>query len=121
MENNTISTNVEDIKTTEVVEVQPKKEKKKVVKSRNYEELKEAGIRGMSDAEKAKLIEGLKEELAVAKHHAESYAVNAEKSYEQSRQMREDIENYKAEMNRKLQFCVNAITHANDAIMMALK
>lgn len=110
---------VENVTEVKEVETKPKRTNKKP--SRTIEELDKIGVRSMSEAEKAKYIEYLREELAMANGTIESYKSNCEKAYASNRMAIDNLNNFKAEATAKINFMQQAIGTCYSSIIMANK
>lgn len=86
---------------------------------RTIEDLHNASIRSMSDSEKAKYIEALREALVDANTRIELLDHNCQSAYEKVRTVTQQYEELKIKAQTKLQFAKQAISTCNASIILA--
>lgn len=101
----------------------PKKETKETKapvkrrKTRSYQELVQAAVKGMTDKEKENLIAALKDEISVNLLKIESLKNNCESAYAQARELEKQYEAMEQHYRTKLQY----IDEQTNAFLKAIR
>jgi len=104
----------------EKAEPKPNKSKKKQ-KNRTSEELYEASIKSMSDKEKKKHIEDLRDHVKYLEGQNEMYQQNLNSAYQQVRDAQQALQDYKTKARGVVHFMKQSVTTCYNATLMATK
>ena len=113
--NETVAEAAETVVEETIKRPRPKK------KTRTIEELENLTTRSMTEAEKSKYIEYLKEEAIAKDIKINQLEAQAKSAYERLRKVEELYENVRNEANQKITFIYNLINNAKETADMVFK